>query len=39
MHGVENAPMNGLHAIADIGKSAADDYTHGVVDIAFFHLF
>jgi len=38
LHGVENAAMNRLESVADIGKSATDDDRHGIVEIRFAHL-
>ncbi len=38
VHGVENAAMHGLEAVADVGKRAPDDDRHGVVEIRPLHL-
>src|SRR5271169_5304821 len=38
LHGVENAAMDGLESVADIGQSAADDDRHGIVEIRLAHL-
>ena len=38
IHGVENAPVHRLQAIAHIGQSPAHDHAHGVIEIAFLHL-
>src|SRR3954463_1206211 len=38
VHGVENASMHGLEAVADIGQRAPDDDRHGVIEIAAPHL-
>src|SRR5271156_5150892 len=38
LHGVENAAMDGLESVADIGKGAADDDRHGIVEIRLAHL-
>src|SRR5439155_15037477 len=38
LHGVENPPMDRLQAIANIGKGAAHDYAHGVIEIRPLHL-
>ncbi len=37
-HGVEDAAMHGLEAVADVGQRAADDDRHGVVEIRPAHL-
>ena len=37
-HGVQDAPVHGLQAVADIGQRAADDDAHGVVEIRLAHL-
>ena len=37
-HAVEDAAMDGLEAVADVGQGAADDDRHGVVEIAAPHL-
>src|SRR5580693_507559 len=38
LHGVENAAVDGLESVADIGQSAADDDRHGIVEIRLAHL-
>jgi hypothetical protein len=38
LHGVENAAVDGLESVADIGESAADDDRHRVVEIRLAHL-
>jgi len=37
-HAVEDAAMHGLQAVADVGKRAADDYAHGVIEIRPLHF-
>ena len=36
--GEQDAPVYGLQTIAYIGQRTADDYAHGVIEIARFHL-
>jgi hypothetical protein len=38
-HGVEDAAMDGLEAVAGIGQSAPDDDRHRVIEIGAAHLF
>ena len=38
LHAVEDAAMDGLEAVADIGQGAADDDRHGVVEVRPAHL-
>ena len=38
VHAEEDAAMDGLQAVADIGQRAADDHAHGVVEIRAAHL-
>jgi len=38
IHGVEDAPVHRLQAIAHVRKGAAHDHAHGVIEIAFLHL-
>ncbi len=38
VHGHKNAPLNGLQAVAHVGKRARDDDAHRVVEIRFAHL-
>src|SRR3989442_433975 len=37
-HAVENATMDSLETVADVGQSASDDDAHGVVEIRLAHL-
>ena len=38
LHAVEDAAVDGLEAVADVGQGAADDDRHGVVEIRAAHL-
>lgn len=38
VHGVENAPVDGLQTVAYIGQRTADNDGHRVVDVRTFHL-
>ena len=38
VHAVQNAAMHGLQAVADIGKGAAHDHAHGVIEVRPLHL-
>ena len=38
LHGVENAAVDGLESVADIGQGAADDDRHRVIEIRLAHL-
>ncbi len=38
LHGVEDAAVDGLEAVAGVGEGAADDDRHGVVEIGAAHL-
>jgi hypothetical protein len=38
LHGVENAAMDGLESVADIGEGPSDDDRHGIVEIRLPHL-
>ena len=38
MHGVENAAMDRLEAVARIGQRARHDHAHGVIEVGAFHL-
>ena len=38
LHAVEDAAVDGLEAVADVGQSAADDDRHGVVEVRPAHL-
>ena len=38
VHGVKNAPMHRLQAVANIGQRAADDHRHRIVEIRPPHL-
>jgi hypothetical protein len=33
MHRIEDAPMDGLETVADIGEGAAYDDAHGVIEV------
>ena len=37
-HRVEDAPMHGLEAVANVGQGAAHDHAHRVIEIAAFHF-
>ena len=37
-HGVEDAPLHRLEAVAHVGQRAADDHAHGVIEVAALHL-
>ena len=37
-HRVEDAPMHGLQAVANVGQSAAHDHAHRVIEITAFHF-
>ena len=37
-HGVEDAPLHRLEAVAHVGQGAADDHAHGVIEVAALHL-
>jgi hypothetical protein len=37
-HGVEHTAMNGLQPVAGVGKGAANDDRHGIVEIGAAHL-
>ena len=37
-HGVQDAAVHGLQAVAHVGQRAADDHAHGVVEIRLAHL-
>src|SRR5215467_10903259 len=39
LHRVENAAVDGLQAVADVGERAADDHRHRIVEIRTAHLF
>src|SRR5580692_2836920 len=38
LHGVENAAVDGLESVANVGQSAADDDRHRVIEIRLAHL-
>ena len=38
VHGIEDAPVYGLQAVAHVGQGAADDHRHRVVEIRPPHL-
>ena len=38
VHRVEDAPVHGFQAVAHVGKRAADDHAHRVIEIAALHL-
>src|SRR3546814_4700972 len=38
LHGKQNAPMNGLQAVAHIGQGAAHDHAHRVIEVGGPHL-
>ena len=38
VHSVEHAAVHGFQAVAHIGQRTADDYRHGVIEIAFAHF-
>jgi len=38
LHGVENAAVDGLESVANIGQRAADDDRHRVIEIRLAHL-
>jgi len=38
LHAVEDAAVDGLEAVADVGQGSANDDRHGVVEIAAAHL-
>ena len=38
VHGVKDAAMDGFQTVANVRKSAAHDYAHGVFEIAFLHF-
>ncbi len=38
MHGVEDAPVDGLEAVAHIGQGARNDHAHGVIEVRGAHL-
>ena len=35
-HGVNNAPLYGLEAVADVRQGPVHDYVHGVVEVGLF---
>ena len=38
VHGVEDAPVDRLQAVAGIGQGARDDHAHGVIEVGRAHL-
>ncbi|SPU80182.1 Uncharacterised protein [Brucella suis] len=38
VHGMENAPMHRLQAVAHIGQRAAHDHAHGIIKIRPLHF-
>ena len=38
LHGVEDAPVHGLQAVAHVGQRAGDDHAHGVLEVRALHL-
>ena len=38
VHRIEDAPVHGLQAVANVGQSAAHDHAHRVIEIAAFHF-
>ena len=38
VHAEKNAAMDGFEAVADIGKGAAHDHAHGVIEVRALHL-
>ena len=38
LHGVQNAPVNRLQSVADVGQRAPDDHRHRIVEIRLLHL-
>src|SRR5690606_23819311 len=38
VHRVQDAPMDRLEAVADVGERAAHDHAHGVIEVAAAHL-
>ncbi len=38
VHGVKNAPVHGLQPVADIGKRAAHDHAHRVIEVGALHF-
>ena len=38
VHGVQNAPVDGLQTVAHVGQGPADDNGHGIADKGFFQL-
>ena len=36
MHGIKDAPVNGLKPVPNIWKGPSDDYAHGVIEIGPF---
>jgi hypothetical protein len=38
VHREQDAPVHGLQPVADVGKGAAHDHAHGVIEVALAHL-
>ncbi len=38
LHGVQNAAVNRLQSVTDIGQGATDDHRHRIVEIRLLHL-
>jgi len=38
VHRIEDAPVDGLEPVADVGEGATGDDAHRVVDVALLHL-
>ena len=38
VHGIQNAPVDGLQTVAHVGQRTADDYGHGIADKGFLEL-
>src|SRR5580658_2000156 len=38
VHAEENAPVDGLEAVAHVGQGAPDDYAHGVIEVRLLHF-
>ena len=38
IHGIQNAPLDGFHAVARIRQGARHDDAHGVIEVRLLHL-
>ena len=38
VHGIQDTTLHGLQAVTGIGQCTGNNYTHGIVDIAFLHF-